>query len=665
MKKHYLFIVLYLITAFFIRWLYLSEYSSSPLFSIPVGADVQEYSQWAKEILAGRLLWTRTEIHAPLYPYFLAFLYWCFSFNIYFVRTFQLIFGFLAILPIAVTVLIFPGNNKPSSNSCFSAEAIVFLLLLAWYPPLIYYQAELISESLVLPLLCFGIFFLYMGEKSHSQKSGTSGLYYFSGAGFFCGLAVLAHPMSLFFTAFETIYLIIRDWILKNQNGHQLQRFVMANPIMFIFAVLLTIAPVGIYNDVFLKEFVPIQANSGFNLYLGNNPDADGTCYLRPGQEWDRIHCEADKAAKGLGVSKDRYFADRTVQFVISNPIKCLNLLILKAVYAWNFRELTSGADLPFLRYATPFQRWFKWAFGLCGTLALAGLFLNLRNKNFYGRYHHFLILAASVWIAQIIFVTSGRYRVAMIPSVLLLAGFTVSYILSNFKNYLKIFLSLAAAALLIFVPSPPVNEAWERAEAETILGEAMMKSGQLYEAEKLLRSAAENMSGWSRSYNLLGIVLQKQNRINEAENYYFQATECDKGSPDGWMNLAALYSSLNMRDKAQKYFDKAFEQNKESSELDYNYALFLYRGGDNAGAEKHYRACLNINPSHRMALNNLGILCFARKRYREALEYFSKALRLEPENSQLMKNLATAYLAAGNAPKAIKLFDKAQKTEF
>lgn len=656
MKKHYLFIVLYLTTAFLIRWLYLSEYSCSPLFSISVGADVQEYSQWARQILAGRLLWSRVEIHAPLYPYFLALLYWCFSFNMYFVRGFQLLLGFLAILPIAGSVLILRGDN--TKNSYFLREMILFSLVWAWYPPLIYYQAELISESLLLPLISLAIFFLYMGEKVSAMKLGREFLY-FAAAGFFCGLAILAHPLSFFFTAFETIYLFIR-----NQNGYRLRWGAAASPIIFISAALLTIAPSGIYNAVFLKEFVPVQANSGFNLYLGNNPDADGTCYLRPGPEWDRVHHEADKAAKELGVSKDRYFANRTVQFAISNPIKCLKLLFMKAVYAWNFRELTSGADISFLRYATPFQRHFKWAFGLCGTLALACLFLNLGNRNFYVGYRHFLILSAAVWIAQIIFVTSGRYRAAMIPSILLLAGSAVSYILSNFKSYPKIFLSLAVAAVLVFVPSPPINEAREKAEAETILGEAMMKSGQLYEAEKLLRSASENMSRWSRSYNLLGIVLERQNRIKEAEDYYFQATECDKENPDGWMNLASLYSSLNRRDKAQEYFDKAFKLNKESPELDYNYALFLYRWGDNAGAEKHYRACLNINPSHRMALNNLGIVCLMRNRNTEALEYFSKALRLEPGNAQLMKNLAIAYFSLGNTSKATKLFNKARKAD-
>ncbi len=55
-----------------LRLAYLAEFAESPLFRHPHGPDVQEYVAWAREILAGRLLWPEVRIHSPLYPYFLA-----------------------------------------------------------------------------------------------------------------------------------------------------------------------------------------------------------------------------------------------------------------------------------------------------------------------------------------------------------------------------------------------------------------------------------------------------------------------------------------------------------------------------------------------------------------------------------------------------------------
>ena len=42
-----------LVSALAIRLLYLMQFSSSPVFSIPIGPDVEEYDLWAMQIIAG------------------------------------------------------------------------------------------------------------------------------------------------------------------------------------------------------------------------------------------------------------------------------------------------------------------------------------------------------------------------------------------------------------------------------------------------------------------------------------------------------------------------------------------------------------------------------------------------------------------------------------
>ena len=220
---------------------------------------------------------------------------------------------------------------------------------------------------------------------------------------------MITHPLSLFFMFSEMIYLFLR----RNLKGL----------LSFGVCAFLMIAPVTYYNVFVLKEAVPIQANGGFNLYLGNNEDADGTCYLRPGQDWNDFHRGADYLSQKLGISKDALLIQKTVKYICNNPVQWLKLLSWKALLVWNYRELTSGADLYPLRYFTPFQRLFSWAFGVCAVLALTALFINLKNSAFYSRYRHVLIIICAFWIAQTLLVTSGRYRIAMVPFILILAA--------------------------------------------------------------------------------------------------------------------------------------------------------------------------------------------------------------------------------------------------
>ena len=69
------FILITVFAALLLRILYMAQFADSPLFGIPIGADVQEYDRWAREIFSGRILWVEPQIHAPLYPFFLVALY--------------------------------------------------------------------------------------------------------------------------------------------------------------------------------------------------------------------------------------------------------------------------------------------------------------------------------------------------------------------------------------------------------------------------------------------------------------------------------------------------------------------------------------------------------------------------------------------------------------
>ena len=80
-----------LICGILLRAEYLREYALLLNFDVPAGPDVMEYDLRAQEILKGRLFPQVPDIHAPLYPLFLALMYHIFSCRLLPVRLFQLL----------------------------------------------------------------------------------------------------------------------------------------------------------------------------------------------------------------------------------------------------------------------------------------------------------------------------------------------------------------------------------------------------------------------------------------------------------------------------------------------------------------------------------------------------------------------------------------------
>ena len=625
-----------------IRIMYLMQFSASPLFCNTVGPDVEEYDLWAKQIIAGKLLWNYVHIHAPLYAYALALEYWVFAFNHFNVRLFQLMIGLASVVPVLFSLRIIDGK--------WTIHSLLLASIWAVYPPLIYYQAEYISEALLLPLVCISIYLLYRGERDEIRHST-----WFAVAGVAGGLAIITHPMAGLFVLGEALYLL---FLQKTRF-----KFKLKSSFRFLLAASLVVGPVALYNYKVLGKLAPVQANSGLNFYLGNNSDANGTCYLRPGPEWNKVHQQARKISSAAFVTKDQYFLSESSYFIKNYPLFWANLVAQKALFTWNFRELTSGADPYPLKYFTPLQNYSRWAFALVAILALMGIFMNIGERSFLYNYRHFLILIFSFWLVQIIFLTSGRYRIAMLPGIFVIAAFTVEYIMTNFRasfhNHLLPYAGIAMAIVLL--PAPDISLTRESAEADTLLGEAYMKSGDLASAEKHLLKASTGLSNWSRSYNLLGLLSERKKDISTAEQYYQKALECDESDPYGLMNLGVLHSYRRNFKKANDCFKRAFEIDDMIPDLHYNYAVFIskYRGNEIL-SERHYWKCLELDPSHRKALNNLGVIQMIKGNYAEAEKYFSHALRVEPSNPDLIVNLAAAEFAQDRRAEAEKLLRKA-----
>lgn len=649
LKRNYYIPLVLLAVGAVLRLLYLKEYSASPLFYMPIGPDIQEYDLWARKIFAGQLFWNEVPIHAPFYPLVLAGLFRFFTVDYFNIRFVQLMIGLLASVPLYIYLI-----GRKDAHPLKSMVPEIFLFFSCVYPPLIFYEGEIISEALLIPLLTICIYFLYRAE----EKEGFMKKAFFSASGLCAGLAVITHPATIFFVIAETAYLAFRGRFKKN----------IAKLLFFGIAAALPIVPVSLYNSLLAARPVFVQANSGFNLFLGNNPDSTGSCYIRPGPEWDKVHNKADEVSKTEGITQDACFMRESTSFFKEHPIKAALNLVKKSVMTWNFREFCAGADMDYFRYFTPFQKMGRFAFAILGIAAFAGILVAISRRETLFEYRHFLMLAFSFWFVQTLFVTSGRYRSPMLPALFVLAAFFIAYVISEKKtvsNVVKLLLPAALSALVVFFPARGVSDPRkEHAEAMNILAEAAIKRGDYEGAEKYIQESMPFYYDWSRTFNLLGNTLYARKRPQEALVMYLHAEKLDPEDYNAAMNIGIMYSEFGDYNTSMRYFKKAFDKESKSAELYYNYGVMLMRAGRLDDAIQAFSVALKIDPSHKMALNNAAIALFTKGEPAKAVKYFRQSLSLDPANASLMVNLAAALYSTGNKFEADSWKDKALKLD-
>ncbi len=632
-----------LMAGFVLRFVYLLQYSEFPLFDTPLGPDVEEYMSRTREILSGKILWDSPQIHAPLYPYFLAVLGFLSNDSHFWTRFAQSSLCLIASAPLVFLIL--------SKKIIPRSSATIFSILVAVYPPAIYYQCEYFSESLLFALLMLSLAFLYYSESKCSPARAQASLLT---ASLLSSLAVLTHPLSLIFAGLVSLYFL--SGFIRRKQKLNLAKFAF-----FTAPVISAALAVSLYNRVFASASFSIQENGAFNFYLGNNPDSDGTCYLRPGPDWDKVHREAEPSPSSSR-GKDIYFLEKSYEFIVANPFSWLLLLLKKSFLSWNGKELVSGADYSIGRYYTSLQSGSFFASHLLMLFSVAGFFstIFLRGKEVF-QFRFFLLLFASFWIAQTVFVASGRYRFSALPASFALASFFISdlfYRLKHGESSKPHFSALALSSLFVLFPMQSDNSK-EDAEAKSVIGEALIKKNRIEEGKNLINESLSILPLYSRNYNLLGIIAMKEGKLDEAENFFLKARNCDPHDPYSLMNMAILYSNRGDAKNAEINFDLAMKQGCPSSLLLFNYAFFLQNNGNPDKALELYTECIRIAPYSKKALNNSGTIAVSKNDFHSAERYFISALKLEPDNIRTLSNLAFVKSSLGKSDEAGRILKK------
>ena len=247
-----------------------------------------------------------TSFRAPLYPTFLAFVYF-FSgtgFSRFFAARIAqavLLGAPLAPLTYFVSKKMFPDNERSAKISAW---------LIAAYPMLLVYPLGLGTENPFFVLLLASFLFLLLSVEKPTILN-------FLFAGFFLGLTALTRSVILPFAGLAILWV----WFfLKQKRGAVLLALMLS----------LTIAPWVIRNSLLHHKPTGIETSMGYNLYLGYHPQGNGSFVFGPSLDLLTILDDAER---------DKVGTQQAIEFIKNEPERFILLAVNRLGYFFGLEK--------------------------------------------------------------------------------------------------------------------------------------------------------------------------------------------------------------------------------------------------------------------------------------------------------------------------------------
>ncbi|MFH1287891.1 MAG: glycosyltransferase family 39 protein [bacterium] len=344
-KTHWLFLIL--LIGFLLRFFYI-------YFFVGFSAPPESHGYWLEK--AGYNLSQGggfgiqpdmpTAKKPPLYPAFLAFIYFFFGQNFALVKLGHILLALLTCLFTFLTAKDISQNI--SGNNDFSLFPIFSALILAVIPTYIYISGLFLTENLCILFSLLAIFFLLKTEKTPSFINQFS-------TGLFLGLTNLTRPN------FISFLFILPIWAFLRFPGKEASKIFLT----ITLTTLIVIAPWMIRNWNIYHGFIPIATGGGRIFLAGNNPEAIGDAILVSGSprlyfsegipqgeekrdwtkwegdSWQNMYLsdlDSENFSSGLDEKEaDRKYYLQGLNWIKGNPLGFLKLLPQKAYRFWQY----------------------------------------------------------------------------------------------------------------------------------------------------------------------------------------------------------------------------------------------------------------------------------------------------------------------------------------
>lgn len=504
-------IILIFAVAFLIRLVYVNQLSNTYFFApFKGGFDDYIFDNWAQEILKGNWLGDKSIYiyRMPLYTYFLSLIYFIFGHSYWALYVIQSLLGSAACI-----LLYFIGKIAFTRNVGFIAG-----LIAALYGPFIFYSGMLVGETLGIFVICLAFLCLLLFQKNRRLP------YLFLG-GLFIGLSMLLRGNILVMFPFILLWIIM---LLKKQPF----TLICSAVLIFITGTILSISPIIARNYIYEKDFVPVTASGGLNIYIGNAYGADGKFRSVEGVGTsledmlkNSVKIAEQNAGKGLKPSAvSNYWLRETARSIKEHgPLFLSKLVMNKFIMFWNSYELPDIWDYYFFKLYIPLLNLPLFSFLLIAPLSIAGLYLGWTRRADISLFYVFI--SGYILSLLITFITA-RYRSQIVPFLIILASFS----LVRMKELL-------------------VKDK----------GKFIVCSFVLIGSFLFCNILIEKIS-FETSFNSLGILLKRDGKIGDAIATYKKAIDLAPKYPSPYYNLGILYRDTGEYGQARVYFKKALE---------------------------------------------------------------------------------------------------------
>lgn len=387
----------------------------------------------------------------------------------------------------------------------------------------------------------------------------------------------------------------------------------------------LVFLPVSLRNAVAAGTFMPIPSHGGLNLYIGNNPAADGTYRsvegITPniaGQAADAKRVAEQAEGRPLTDAEvSSHFTRRTLQWIRDRPADAARLLARKVAFTLNHAFLT-------LNYSYPFYRDESFALRLLAVgplilvpLGLVGLFTYwIRGEKPRAGYAVFAAVVPLLIVSIAIFFVAARYRVPLLVPLCVASGALLDALARAARARRTAAVPMAAACVLAVgvIAGQDLKLDDARGEEETRMAVWLASNGRAREAEARLSRIRRDDPSLGVAHARVGQALAAAGRPDEALEHYEAAVKIDPSEPAPRTALARLSGERGVA---------------------------LARQGRDADALRHLARAALLASGDAPAQLNLAVQLARMERYAEARAAADRALKIDPDYARAREFLA------------------------
>jgi tetratricopeptide (TPR) repeat protein len=584
------------LTALAVRLVHLWQMRDTVFFTALMG-DARGYDAWARQLAAGDWVGREVFYQAPLYPYFLGAVYALVGRDLLVVRLVQAALG--AVSAIAL--------GQAASRLFGAAAGLTAGMMLALYPPAIFFDGLLQKSVLDVLLVCVSL-----AVAARIVAGGEARWWLVLGLAM--GALSLTRENALVLVAVAMVWALVDP----RARGSRVSR---AGLLLAGLAVVL--APVAARNYAVGGGLYLTTSQFGPNLFIGNNPRADGSYVsLRAGRgspEFERLDATTlAQEAVGRTLTPgevSRYWTGRTLHFIRDEPAAWMRLTVRKAWLLWNANELVdTESQESHEEYSTPLGVLGSlWHFGVLAPLAVVGIWIAWPERGRLWPIHAFgAAYAASV----VLFFVVARYRLPLVPFAMIFAAVAVVRARALAAGVRRRLASAAVLAALV----------------------AVVSNWPVYSADAS-RAITENN---------LGTALQEDGRPSDALAHYRRALELDPHYSPALNNLGTALRAAGRADEALRVYERALATSGDVASVHFNMGNALMAQGDAGGAAAHFRQAIAAAPRFAEAYNNLGQALAAMGQGADAIAAFRQAVAIDDRSALAHANLGNALASSG-----------------